>query len=102
MSYKEIVQILPEETHSKIYTAKNHAKLVGLPITVPVTRQKMDPVKLDNFLVFITSEHIVRDLEERNFTKFKIKLKFNRYCGVGYVLHETSVFFKVKCSLTIT
>jgi hypothetical protein len=29
MSYKEIVQILPEVTHNKFYTAKNHAKLVG-------------------------------------------------------------------------
>ena len=63
MSYKE--------THSKIYTAKNHAKLVGLPITVPVTRQKMDPIKLDKFLVFITSEHIVHDLP---FGERKIRL----------------------------
>ena len=45
MSYKEIVQILPEVTHSKFYTAKNHAKLVGpgFPITVPATRQKNGP-----------------------------------------------------------
>ena len=64
MSFKEITQQLPEVTCSKFYTAKNHAKLVGpgLPITTSATRQKMDPIKLDNFLDFITSEHIVRDL----------------------------------------
>ncbi|CAC5366838.1 unnamed protein product [Mytilus coruscus] len=64
MSFKEINQKLPDVTYSKFFTAKNHAKLVGpgLPITPSITRHKMDPIKLDNFLDFITSEHIVRDL----------------------------------------
>ena len=38
---------------------------------MPVTRQKMDPIKLDKFLVFITSEHIVHDLP---FGERKIRL----------------------------
>jgi hypothetical protein len=87
MSYKEIVQILPEVTHSKFYTAKNHAKLVGpgLPITVPATRQKMDPVKLDNFLDFITSEHIVRDLP---FGERKIRLSDGTVMKMPNVVHS--------------
>ena len=87
MSYKEIVQILPEVTHSKFYTAKNHAKLVGpgLLITVPATRQKMDPVKLDNFLDFITSEHIVRDLP---FGERKIRLSDGTVMEIPNVVHS--------------
>ena len=87
MSYKEIVQILPEVTHSKFYTAKNHAKLVGpgLPITAPVIRQKMDPVKLDSFLDFITSEHIVRDLP---FGERKVRLSDGTVMEMPNVVHS--------------
>ncbi|XP_076081164.1 uncharacterized protein LOC143052084 [Mytilus galloprovincialis] len=64
MSYNQVFEMLPDVSENKYYAAKSHATIVGpgLPLTTSSTRQRMDPVKLDNFLDFITSSHVVRDL----------------------------------------
>nr|XP_034313671.1 uncharacterized protein LOC117684677 isoform X2 [Crassostrea gigas] len=73
LSFKEAKSLLPNITESKYYAAKNHAKKVGpgLPVGTTSTRKRMDPVKLDSFLDFITSPHVIRDLP---YGERKIKL----------------------------
>ncbi|XP_061191608.1 uncharacterized protein LOC133199785 [Saccostrea echinata] len=73
LSFKEAKSLLPNMTESMYYAAKNHAKNVGpgLPVNTTSTRKRMDPVKLDNFLDFITSPHVIRDLP---YGERKIKL----------------------------
>lgn len=73
LSFKEAKSLLPNITESKYYAAKNHAKNVGpgLPVGTTSTRKRMDPVKLDSFLDFITSPHVIRDLP---YGERKIKL----------------------------
>ena len=65
MTYKEVVQLLPDVTENKYYAAKRHAKTIGPGVPVQSSmnvRQRMDPSKLDHFLDFITSPHVIRDL----------------------------------------
>lgn len=49
----------------RYYIAKKHANFEGCCLPPPEkddVRQRIDPTKLDNFLEFITSSHIVKDL----------------------------------------
>ena len=49
----------------RYYAAKKHLAVAGCclpPTKKDDVRQRMDPSKLDNFLDFITSSHIVKDL----------------------------------------
>ncbi|CAC5377276.1 unnamed protein product [Mytilus coruscus] len=65
MTYQEVLQLIPDLTEFKCYTSKKHGEKFGYGLPVPPAethRQKMDPMKLDSFLEFITSPHIIRDL----------------------------------------
>ena len=65
MTYQEVLQLIPDLTEFRYYTSKKHGEKFGYGLPVPQAethRQKMDPMKLDSFLEFITSPHIIRDL----------------------------------------
>ncbi|VDI59773.1 Hypothetical predicted protein [Mytilus galloprovincialis] len=65
MTHQEVLQLIPDLTEFKYYTSKKHGEKFGYGLPVPQAethRQKMDPMKLDSFLEFITSPHIIRDL----------------------------------------
>ncbi|CAC5403286.1 unnamed protein product [Mytilus coruscus] len=49
-------------TEYRYYVAQKHSILYGCAIPPSKTRNKMDPEKLSNFLDFITSSHIIKDL----------------------------------------
>ncbi|VDI31910.1 Hypothetical predicted protein [Mytilus galloprovincialis] len=74
MNYQESLTLIPDLTEYRFYSAKKHGEEHGYGLPAPnITshRQKMDTNKLDNFLNFITSSHIVKDLP---FGERKIKL----------------------------
>ncbi|XP_076089050.1 uncharacterized protein LOC143059440 [Mytilus galloprovincialis] len=65
MSFKDLLSILPEVTSHRYYAALSHSKKIGPALPIPekkLHRQKLDPERLDSFLDFITSSHVVRDL----------------------------------------
>lgn len=65
MTYQEALELIPDLTEYKYYASKKHGEKYGYGLPVPsveIHRQKMDPLKLDSFLDFITSPHIIRDL----------------------------------------
>lgn len=64
-SFEEICSHIPGLTRHKFYSAKKHAKNVGLGIpaqTSKIPRAKINDEQLDNFLDFITSNHLIKDL----------------------------------------
>lgn len=74
MNYQGSLTFIPDLTEYRFYSAKKHGEEHGYGLPAPNTtshRQKMDTNKLDNFLNFITSSHIVKDLP---FEERKIKL----------------------------
>lgn len=65
MQYKSVVEKIPDLTEYRYYKSKNHAVVYGCalpPPSIEQHRQRMDPHKLDIFLDFITSSHIIKDL----------------------------------------
>ncbi|XP_076112384.1 uncharacterized protein LOC143080426 [Mytilus galloprovincialis] len=65
MSFKDLLSLLPEVTSHRYYAALSHSKKIGPALPIPekkLHRQKLDPERLDAFLDFITSSHVVRDL----------------------------------------
>lgn len=65
MSFKDLLSLLPEVTSHRYYAALSHSKKIGPALPIPekkLHRQKLDPERLDSFLDFITSSHVVRDL----------------------------------------
>jgi hypothetical protein len=65
MHYKSIIEKIPGLTEYRYYKAKNRSAVYGCALPPPCNeqlRQRMDPHKLDIFLDFITSSHIIKDL----------------------------------------
>ncbi|XP_076086616.1 uncharacterized protein LOC143057233 isoform X2 [Mytilus galloprovincialis] len=63
--FEDINKKIPSLTSHKFYTAKKHAKEFG--VGAPVAREKqtrgrVDDAKLEHFLDFITSSHVIKDL----------------------------------------
>ena len=65
MHYKSMIEKIPGLTEYRYYKAKNHSAVDGCALPPPCNEQlgqRMDPHKLDIFLDFITSSHIIKDL----------------------------------------
>ncbi|CAC5360406.1 unnamed protein product [Mytilus coruscus] len=65
LSFQGMSQKIQGITEYRYYIAKKHSSVYGCALPSPNTehhRQKMDPPKLDIFLDFITSSHIIKDL----------------------------------------
>ena len=65
MSFKEIETWIPDLSRYRYNIARHHRLLHGRGAVVPIstsTRMYVEPEKLDHFLSFITSTHIVQDL----------------------------------------
>ena len=73
-TYKEVSNLIPEVTKHRFYAAKAHATTQGCALPPPkkvITRNRMDQQKLDSFLEYITSSHIIKDIP---FGQQKLKL----------------------------
>ncbi|CAC5397469.1 unnamed protein product [Mytilus coruscus] len=78
LSFKNTCELIDGLTEYRYYTAKKHASVQGCalpPEQGNKGRQRMDPSKLDYFLDFITSSHIIKDLP---FGERKLKLADGR------------------------
>lgn len=78
MHYKSIIEKIPSLTEYRYYKAKNHSEVYGCALPPPCNeqhRQRMDPKKLDIFLDFITSSHIIKDLP---FGERKLRLSIGK------------------------
>ncbi|XP_052075888.1 uncharacterized protein LOC127713978 [Mytilus californianus] len=78
LSFKNTCELIDGLTEYRYCTAKKHASVQGCalpPEQGNKGRQRMDPSKLDNFLDFITSSHIIKDLP---FGERKLKLADGR------------------------
>lgn len=65
VSFKSLQQLIPNLTHYRFKIAKQHLLLHGRGCSVPRPIQKrmyVSPEMVDNFICFITSQHIVQDL----------------------------------------
>ncbi|CAC5392141.1 unnamed protein product [Mytilus coruscus] len=65
MTYQEVLQLIPDLTEFKYYTAKKHGEKFGYGLPVPPAethRQKNGSNEIGQLLEFITSPHIIRDL----------------------------------------
>ena len=65
ISFKEIKTWIPDLSRYRYNIARHHRLLHGRGAVVPIstsTRMYVEPEKLDHFLSFITSTHIVQDL----------------------------------------
>lgn len=63
--YKVIQKYIPGISDYRIKAARKHKVVYGRGVPVPSNkspRVRIDPKKLDNFLTFITSSHVVQDL----------------------------------------
>lgn len=70
----------------RYYIAKKHGNFEGCCLPPPEkddVRQRMDPAKLDNFLEFITSFHIVKDLP---FGQKKIRTSKGKIIGTPNII----------------
>ena len=65
LTFKELKEWIPNLTWYRFNIARHHTLLYGRGSVLPTiknTRMYVDPEKLDHFLTFITSTHIVQDL----------------------------------------
>ena len=65
LTYSNTMKLIPEVTQYRYYMAQKHALQYGSALPVEpkdTTRARMDLKKLDNFMDFITSPYIVKDL----------------------------------------
>ncbi|CAG2223556.1 unnamed protein product [Mytilus edulis] len=60
MTYQEVLQLIPDFTELKYYTSKKHGEKFGYGLPVPLA--EIHRQKMDSFLEFITSPHIIRNL----------------------------------------
>lgn len=68
VSFKELKEWIPDLTRYRFNIARHHTLLHGRGSVLPTernTRMYVDPGKLDHFLTFITSTHIVQDFGEK-------------------------------------
>ena len=75
LSFKDLEQLIPGLSRYRFHSARLHrlqhgvgAPLSQMPIAV---RERVDPVRLEHFIDFITSQHIIQDLP---FGRRKLKL----------------------------
>lgn len=65
LSFDELKEWIPDLKKNRVTVARKHAKEKGRGAVVPTvrkTRMYIDEQKLDHFITFITSTHIVQDL----------------------------------------
>ncbi|XP_071126479.1 uncharacterized protein [Mytilus edulis] len=75
LNYNETEQLIPGLSEYRYYAAKKHSNKEGCgmpPKNREDTRNRMDHAKLDSFLDFITSSHVIKDLP---FGERKLKLQ---------------------------
>ncbi|XP_063412770.1 uncharacterized protein LOC134695447 [Mytilus trossulus] len=75
LNYNETEQLIPGLSEYRYYAAKKHSSKEGCgmpPKNRRDTRNRMDHAKLDSFLDFITSSHVIKDLP---FGERKLKLQ---------------------------
>ncbi|XP_061170628.1 uncharacterized protein LOC133180030 [Saccostrea echinata] len=65
ISFQDINAMIPSVTQHKFYSAKKHARELGVGAPVPhekQAREKVDSSKLEHFLDFVTSSQVIKDL----------------------------------------
>jgi hypothetical protein len=86
VSYKELQRWIPDLSRYRYNIARHHRLLHGrgsVVPTLPSTRMYVPPEKLDHFLSFITSTHVVQDLP---FGEKSLKLSSNTEIKVPNVI----------------
>ena len=88
LSYTETSELIQGITQCRYYIAQKHALYYGAALPVEptnTTRARMDLEKLDNFMEFITSPHIVKDLP---YGEKKIKLSTGETISTSNVIRS--------------
>ena len=88
MSFQDLHKWIPDLSRYRYNIARHHRLLHGRGAVVPVstsTRMYIEPEKLDHFLTFITSTHIVQDLP---FGVKSLKLSSNTVIKVPNVIRS--------------
>ncbi|CAC5359534.1 unnamed protein product [Mytilus coruscus] len=84
LNYNETEQLIPGLSEYRYYAAKKHSNKEGCgmpPKNREDTRNRMDHAKLDSFLDFITSSHVIKDLP---FGERKLKLQDDKKIDSQY------------------
>ena len=96
ISFKEIKTWLPDLSRYRYNIPRHHHLLHGRGAVVPIsalTRMYVEPEKLDHFLSFITTTHIVQDLP---FGEKSLKLSSNAVIKVPNVIRSIILEHIVK------
>ena len=66
ISFKQLQELIPGISRHQVTQAKKHKNQFGRGAAVPVSaglpRERVDSAKVDHFLDFVTSSHIIQDL----------------------------------------
>ena len=75
LSFKDLEQLIPGLSRYRFTAARRHRLQHGIGAPVPqkalVVRERVDPARLEHFIDFITSQHVIQDLP---FGRRKLKL----------------------------
>ena len=75
LSFKDLEQLIPGLSRYRFHSARLHRLQYGVGAPLPqmpmAVREKVDPVRLEHFIDFITSQHVIQDLP---FGRRKLKL----------------------------
>ncbi len=75
LSFKDLEKLIPGLSRYRFTAANRHRLQHGIGAPVPekslVVRERVDPARLDHFIDFITSQHVIQDLP---FGRRKLKL----------------------------
>ena len=75
LSFKDLEQLIPGLSRYRFHSARLHRLQHGVGAPLPqmpmAVREKVDPARLEHFIDFITSQHIIQDLP---FGRRKLKL----------------------------
>ena len=88
LSYNTICMWIPDLTRYRYKIAKRHSQMHGIGQSVPrpcQTRMRVPQEKLDHFICFITSRHIVQDLP---FGEKKLTLSTNDVITVPNIIRS--------------
>ena len=86
LTFRTIRMRIPDRTRYRLTTARDHALLYGrgvLPSPVVLTKMFVSQTRVDHFLHFLTSPHIIQDLP---FAQRSIKLSMNEVVTVPNVV----------------
>ena len=88
LSYNTICMWIPDLTRYRYKIAKRHSQIHGIGVPVPIpcqTRMRVPQEKLDHFICFITSQHIVQDLP---FGEKKLTLSTNEVITIPNIIRS--------------